>query len=172
MARFVMVSRAGSRAGVDGVAPVLVPPRRVPRGIPSTWHRPTARWPGGSPRRCRDRSCPALPPGRRVVRPFGRSRGCHASTDHRCIAPLRRSGHPRDLPARRGHAVGFSSRGRPVSRPRLGTCRACGARGPAGRPHAPCTAWRPASGAVPGAAPPGAALTMREANSAGPIQWA
>jgi len=32
-------------------------------------------------------------------------------------------------------------------------CRACGARGPAARPHAPRTAWRPALVAVPGAAP-------------------
>lgn len=47
-------------------------------GIPSTsWHSPTTRHPGGSPRRNRSVRCLALPPGCRVVAPWGRSRGCH-----------------------------------------------------------------------------------------------
>jgi hypothetical protein len=36
-------------------------------GVPSTWHRPTTRQPGGSPRRNRSVRHPALPPGWRVV---------------------------------------------------------------------------------------------------------
>jgi hypothetical protein len=41
--------------------------RWEPCGIPSTWHSPTTRRPGGSPRRNRQRPHVALPPGRRVV---------------------------------------------------------------------------------------------------------
>ena len=45
----------------------LILPTLGSRGIPSTWRSPTARRPGGSPRRHRRPCSPALPPGRRVV---------------------------------------------------------------------------------------------------------
>jgi len=52
-----------ARAGL----PVLSRPRRGSCGIPSTWHSPTTRRPGGSPRRVVTLPRAALPPGRRVV---------------------------------------------------------------------------------------------------------
>jgi hypothetical protein len=67
-----------SRVGPCGGVPEIVMPFRClttmddlarwePCGIPSTWRSPTARRPGGSPRRDRQWPRVALPPGRRVV---------------------------------------------------------------------------------------------------------
>jgi hypothetical protein len=96
-----MVSRAGWLAGVDGVLPVPFPPRRVPRGIPSTVASPdraVARGqPSTLPRPILLSSAPGPPGGK----PFGRSGGCHALTRR----------HPRDLPARRGHALVLRHKG-------------------------------------------------------------
>ena len=78
-------------------------------GIPSTWRSPTARRPGGSPRRNRRPILVQLCPRARRVVALGEVDG------------VSRSGHPGDLPARRGHALAFKVQRRSaVGRSRAG----------------------------------------------------
>lgn len=51
--------------------------RWEPCGIPSAWRSPTARRPGGSPRRDRRQSSGSSVPGSSCGSPGGRSAGCH-----------------------------------------------------------------------------------------------
>jgi hypothetical protein len=71
-------------------------------GIPSTWRIPTARHPGGSPRRNRCLARLALPPGCRVVA-LGEVVGMPHPVHTGLAPPALVAGHPGDLPARRGH---------------------------------------------------------------------
>ena len=106
-------------------------PRRALRttpgscGIPSTWHRPTTRRPGGSPRRVVSLRRAALPPGRRVValREVDGMPHPAATTSPATPPPARPSRRPA---ARRGHEPLRPQRGCPSresSNARLGLCR-------------------------------------------------
>lgn len=64
-------------------------PRWVSCGIPSTWQRPTARRPGGSPRRNRRPTSCSSAPGTSCGSPSGRSTGCHTRPSRRPARPAR-----------------------------------------------------------------------------------
>lgn len=88
-------------------------PRWGSCGISSAWRSPTARHPGGSPRRCRRMRRLALPPGRRVVA-LGEVEGCNTlpirpSRSSSCGAHFK---HPLDDPDAVWNRM-FATRARP-----------------------------------------------------------
>lgn len=105
-----------SRVAMCGRVLPLVMPRSLPLdhddlemlgscGIPSTWQRPTARRPGGSPPPSRTLPREALPSDRRVVA-RGEVDGMRTLPTHLDTALPGRSGHPGDQPrGERMHVV-------------------------------------------------------------------